>query len=214
MRNEKRIKSRRVTDRWAACFFSALIIKFYRMIDKTIVETVISEMICCFKGSEEYFSKTRDVFSVRLQSYITETEKYLEAAIIGEIGNNTFDHNFGFITSYPKGAYCNLQYQQKYTVLADYGKGIKQSLLAVFPSIKSDREAVEIAFTKRVSGRSPEQRGNGLKFVSETIQQNKWALYFQSGSGACSIDGNSINFFVSFVIINGCLAFFDFNKDF
>jgi hypothetical protein len=96
----------------------------------------------------------------------------LEAAIIGEIGNNTFDHNFVFENEYPRGVYGNFSYCNKYTVLADFGRGIKQSLLDVLPSLKSDVEAVETAFTKRISGRSPEQRGNGLKFVSETIQQN------------------------------------------
>lgn len=183
------------------------------MINNGIIETVISEMSDCFKGSEDCFSKTRDIFASRLQSHIVETEKYLEAAIIGEIGNNTFDHNFGFFSLYPTGAYCNLKYQQDYVILADYGKGIKQSLLSVLPSLESDRDAIEIAFTKRLSGRSPEQRGNGLKFVSESIQQNNWNLYFQSGLGACSIDKNGILFLESTGSINGCLAIINFNKD-
>ena len=184
------------------------------MIDKTIVETVISEMNNGFGENEEYFCKTRDVFAARMQSYISETGKYLEAAIIGEIGNNTFDHNFGFFSSYPAGAYCNLKYRQKFTILADFGKGIKQSLLSVLPAIESDRDAMEIAFTKRVSGRSPEQRGNGLKFVSQAIQQNDWHLYFQSGSGACSIDKSNILFSETTLSIRGCLAIIDFNKGF
>jgi hypothetical protein len=97
--------------------------------------------------------------------------------------------------------------------LVDYGKGIRQSLLSVIPLIESDKEAIEIAFTKRISGRSPEQRGNGLKFVSETIQQNNWSLYFQSGSGACSIDKNGIQFLENTVMIPGCLAIMNFEKD-
>lgn len=39
------------------------------------------------------FSKTRDVFQARLDTYISRTNKYLESAVIGEIGNNTYDHN-------------------------------------------------------------------------------------------------------------------------
>ena len=181
------------------------------MIDKTLVETVVSEMNDCFKGKDGCFSKTRDVFTARLQSFILETEKYLESAIIGEIGNNTFDHNFGFNTAYPKGVYCDMAYKQRYTVLADYGKGVRQSLLLVLPSITSDVEAVEIAFTKRISGRSPEQRGNGLKFVSEIIQQNNWHFYFQSGHGSCSIDRNGIIFSEEKTAVTGCLAIIDFN---
>jgi hypothetical protein len=147
-----------------------------------------------------------------MQSYILETKKYLEAAIIGEIGNNTFDHNFIFEDDYPRGVYCDLVYQQKYVVLADFGKGVKQSLLPVLPSIKSDMEAVEIAFTKRISGRSPEQRGNGLKFVSDTIQQNNWHLYFQSGSGSCSIDDKELKFSDEKISLPGCLAIINFNE--
>jgi len=180
------------------------------MICETIVEAVISEMRDCFRENNECFSETRDVFMARLQSYILKTEKYLEAAIVGEIGNNTFDHNFVFEDNHPRGAYCNLSYRHKYTVLADYGKGVKQSLLPVLPSIGSDLEAVETAFTKRISGRSPEQRGNGLKFVSEAIQQNKWHLYFQSGSGSCLIDEKGMRFFEKGVSLTGCLAILDF----
>jgi hypothetical protein len=148
-----------------------------------------------------------------MQSYIIETSKYLEAAIMSEIGNNTFDHNFIFEDNFPRGAYCNLMYKQKYTILADFGKGIKQSLSLVQPSINSDLDAIEMAFTKRISGRSPEQRGNGLKFVSEAIQQNNWHLYFQSGAGCCSIDNNSKDFFVNNISILGCLAIINFNED-
>ena len=182
------------------------------MIENTVIEAAIYEMQNCFRGGDEYFSKTRDVFSARLQSFILETEKYLESAIIGEIGNNSFDHNFGFTTAYPGGVYCNTQYMQKYTLLADYGRGIRQSLLSVLPSISTDLEAVEIAFTKRVSGRSPEQRGNGLKFVSEAIEQNSWHLYFHSGFGSCSIDKSGMFFSGKSVSVTGCLAIIDFSR--
>ena len=72
---------------------------------------------------------------------------------------------------------------------------------------------MEIAFTKRVSGRSPELRGNGLKFVAETIQLNNWNLFFQSGSGSCSIDKRGITFQEEKAAVIGCLAIIDFNGD-
>jgi hypothetical protein len=183
------------------------------MIAETIVETVTAESIKGFNKTDVYFSKTRDVFTARIQSYIMETKKYLEAAVIGEIGNNTFDHNFIFEENFPWGVYCNLSYKREYIVLADYGMGVRRSLLSVLPSIGSDLEAVETAFTKRISGRSPEQRGNGLKFVSETIQQNGWHLYFQSGSGSCSIDRKGITFSEKIPIVTGCLAILDFSGE-
>jgi ABC-type Fe2+-enterobactin transport system substrate-binding protein len=69
------------------------------------------------------------------------------------------------------------------------------------------------AFTKRISGRSPEQRGNGLKFVSETIQQNGWHLYFQSGSGSCTIDRHGIAFIEKAPTVTGCLVILDFSGE-
>jgi hypothetical protein len=183
------------------------------MKESVFIKTIITDMQDHFSKAPEHFSPTRDVFTARLQSYITETNKYLEAAIIWEIGNNTFDHNFIFENNCPRGVYCNFSYLQEYVVLADYGKGIKRSLSLVLPEIETDIEAIEIAFTKRISGRSPEQRGNGLKFVSETIQQNNWQLYFQSGLGTCLIDKNGLSFTESKVNLPGCLAIIKFNGE-
>jgi len=183
------------------------------MVIETVIEGLIAKTIHGINENDEYFSKSRDVFSARIQSYILETNKYLEAAIIGEIGNNTFDHNLLFQQNSPWGVYCNLSYQKKYIALVDYGMGVRQSLISVLPSISSDIEAVEMAFTKRISGRSPEKRGNGLKFVSEAIRENNWHLYFQSGSGSCSIDKHGINFYEKMPSITGCLAILDFKQE-
>lgn len=60
-----------------------------------------------------------------------ETEKYLGAAVIGEIGNNTFDHNWDFSEGYPRGTYLKFERQQDMVILADFGRGIRQSLKAV-----------------------------------------------------------------------------------
>jgi hypothetical protein len=80
------------------------------------------------------------------------------------------------------------------------------------PSLGSDVEAVETAFTKKISGRHPEQRGNGLKFVASTIQKNDWHLFFQSGYGSCSIDHAGIRFFEAPSAVIGCLAIINFNR--
>ena len=181
------------------------------MIGKTLVEDVLSNKERLFMDSKESFANTRDIFTARLQSYIHDTEKYLEAAVIGEIGNNSFDHNFGYISQYPGGVYCNVMYEGHYIVLADYGKGVRKSLLNVLKEIPSDKEAVEIAFTKMISGRAPEQRGNGLKFVSEVIQEHDWSLFFQSGVGSCSINKKGLIFTEEAVSTTGCLAIINFN---
>jgi hypothetical protein len=141
------------------------------MIDEDIIENVIKLMGNGFEKDKDHFSITRDVFTARLESFIIGTKKYLEAAIIGEIGNNTFDHNFIFENMDQKGVYCNFYFYEKYVVLSDYGRGIRGSLSQVIPNIQTDLEALEIAFTKNISGRSPEQRGNGLKFVENNLQR-------------------------------------------
>jgi hypothetical protein len=184
------------------------------MINEDVIKDVVKAMEDGFEKDKDHFSITRDVFTARLESFIADTEKYLEAAIIGEIGNNTFDHNFIFMNVHKKGVYCNFDFREKYVVLSDYGRGIKESLIQIIPNIKNDLEALKIAFTKRISGRFPEQRGNGLKFVLETIQNNSWNLYFQSGNAYCLIDKDGIEYRDSNTIsVLGCLAIIDFYGD-
>ena len=183
------------------------------MIDKNIIKYAIEAMENGFEKEKAHFSITRDVFTARLESFIIDTNKYLEAAIIGEIGNNTFDHNFIFENIYQKGVYCNYNFRERYVLLADYGRGIKGSLLQVIPNIQNDLEALKIAFTQKISGRSPEQRGNGLKFVSETIRNNNWDLYFQSGNAYCIINKTGTKYSNGNTFISGCLAIIDFHGD-
>jgi hypothetical protein len=181
------------------------------MIDENIIKEAIKIREDGFEKDKDHFSTARDVFTARLESFIISTKKYLESAIIGEIGNNTFDHNFMFENMDQKGVYCNFNFHEKYIVLSDYGRGIKESLSQVVPNIQTDIGALEIAFTKKISGRFPEQRGNGLKFVSETIQKNNWNLFFQSGNGYCLIDKDGIKYTRSTFLISGCLAILNFD---
>jgi hypothetical protein len=183
------------------------------MINFEVVKTIFSDVQTHFQETSEYFSETRDVFTARLQSYVIATKSYLESAVIGEFGNNAFDHNFIFAKGSPRGVYCNFSYLREYVVLADYGRGVRQSLLPVLPELKTDQEAVKTAFTMRISGRSPEQRGNGLKFASETIRQNNWHLYFQSGIGTCLIDKTGISYAESAAHVLGCLVIIKFGGE-
>lgn len=164
------------------------------------------------KKDTDYFCITRDIFQARLDSFIFKSQKYIESALIGEIGNNTFDHNWKFSENKMRGAYLNLSFQEKYVVLADFGRGIKESLSSVI-KLTSDVEAVETGFTKQISGRLPEQRGNGLKFVAETVKSKKWKLYFQTGNGYCSIEDSNISFSQADDYYTGCLAILDFSEE-
>ena len=185
-------------------------IKKVIMIDPNITEEIIKYKLNAFGDRSSNFASTRDVFNARLQGYASQTEKWLEAAVIGEIGNNTFDHNFQFIPEYPRGVYFDCSYQNEYIVIADYGMGILASLSRVRPEIQSEVDSVEVALTQRISGRYPEQRGNGLKFVMDSVKSNKWSLFYQSGTGCCNADGDGYYFSISDISLPGTLAILHF----
>ena len=89
------------------------------MIAANDIEAAFSELK--FNGKNpDYFAKTRDVFSARLENYALETKKFLASAIIGEIGNNSFDHNINADSSYTRGVYFNPLFCESYVLLADF----------------------------------------------------------------------------------------------
>lgn len=180
------------------------------MVSDKIIQQVLFAKLNSFSDSQDLFSFTRDIFNARLQNYISETHKWLETAILGEIGNNTFDHNFQFEQERPRGVYFNTSFAKDFVVLSDFGMGIKSSLQKTKPDLASDLEAVTTAFTKRISGRHPELRGNGLKFVLESLKENNWNMYFQSGTGICKIENGKHCFINSKSNIPGCLAILEF----
>ena len=157
----------------------------------------------------DYFCSTRDIFQARIDSYALSSGKYLESAVIGEIGNNTFDHNWDFMPNHMRGAYFNLETFDNTVVLADFGRGIRESLKNVYTA-KNDVDAVTVAFTKHLSGRAPEQRGNGLKFVADSVKKKHWSMYFQSWNGCCIIENGEISFSSCNFTFLGCLAVLSF----
>lgn len=136
---------------------------------------------------ESLYCASRDVFSVRLERLLAELEKmigedaYLISAVVGEIGNNSFDHNLGNWPDVP-GVYFAHDPAAKTIVVADRGQGVKTTIGRVVPEVKDDQEALLVAFTQVLSGRSGEKRGNGLKFVDSAVMENRWVLRFQSGA--------------------------------
>ena len=177
------------------------------MIPKYIVETFIKKTEVLRSGScLEFFSKTRDVFDNRLASYAHSTENWLFSAVIGEIGANTFDHNFSFYSDSPRGVYCDFYSDDNYVYICDFGQGLTASLAHTIQSISDDLTAIEIAFTQHVSGRAPEMRGNGLKFVISSVMSNGWHLFFQSGTATCNASGEGYMFSISDYRYDGCLC--------
>ena len=144
--------------------------------------------------SADYHCETRDVFKARLDKMAvlldnesdTKDMASLVTAVTGEIGNNSFDHNFG---NWPDifGVFFGYDTSKRVVVLADRGLGIRATLSRVRPDIDSDIMALRVAFTERVSGRAPEQRGNGLKFVSNVATDNPLGVYLHSGTALTEI---------------------------
>lgn len=158
-------------------------------------------------SNTDFWSPNKDIFDARLQTFNLRSQEWLFGAVIGEVGFNTFDHNFIFPNNVKKGLYCNFEIDEKSVLLVDFGRGIKNSLMRVLPDIKNDMEALQIAFTEIISGRAPEQRGNGLKFVLNSVVNNSWEMFYKSGTAVCIADSTGYSFCKSDNNHDGCLCF-------
>jgi hypothetical protein len=76
--------------------------------------------------------------------------------------------------------------------LADRGQGVLATLEKVKPELSDDQEALKTAFLERISGRAPENRGNGLKFVKENVEEMKMHLLFYSGNAQAELNAKMI----------------------
>lgn len=113
----------------------------------------------------------------------------LVTSVVGEIGNNSFDHNIGNWPDLP-GIFFGYDLNKRKIILADRGQGVLSTLKKVRPSLKNDKEALLVAFTETLSGRKPEHRGNGLKYVRKVIQNNRMSLWFHSGQAIVHLINN------------------------
>jgi hypothetical protein len=151
------------------------------------------------------YYKTRNLFQLELNRFFLKINDYLLTAIVGEIGNNSYDHNLGNWKDIV-GIIFFYDFENNTIILADRGQGIKETLSKSKNDIKTDEQAIHIALTEIISGRAPEQRGNGLKFVSKIIKDKNWHLYLQSGNGSIEISSGNTYFKTNDDYINGCLA--------
>ncbi len=128
---------------------------------------------------EIYHCPTKDIFGARLDKFLKmyrnfglgDSQAQYMTAIIGEVGNNVFDHNLGNWPLDVTGAIIMGQRFPKQKeleiIVADAGIGFKQSLRRKDPNLKDQVEAIKLALQKGVSGRIEEDRGNGLKYVQD-----------------------------------------------
>lgn len=134
----------------------------------------------------------------------------LIVAIAGEIGNNSFDHNLGNWPDVP-GIFFGFDISKRSIVLADRGQGVLQTLRKVRPELPNDSDALVVAFTEIISGRAPEERGNGLKFVRKVVTKNDMKLFFKTGDAELEIfDESPLTVKKSIDQIRGCIALITF----
>ncbi len=154
----------------------------------------------------------RDVFQARsvrllpvLKKESNEGLSFLLLAVVGEIGNNSFDHNLGNWIDV-SGAVLVHDEKNRIIILADRGQGVRKTISKVRPNLKNDEEALLVVFTEIISGRAPEQRGNGLKFTKKVMLENNLVLTYFSGNAICEIFNGKMEIKHSDTLIPGMLA--------
>lgn len=180
-----------------------------------LLQTARAWMIAGKNFSEELYCQNSAVFQarlVRMENLLMQNQKTkdifsLIVSIAGEIGNNSFDHNLGQWPDTP-GIFFGYDLNKRQIVLADRGLGILETLKRAKPGLKNHAQALEVAFTEIISGRSPENRGNGLKFVRKVISRNPINLFFQTGGAQLQLSGGSPDLKItdSKDSFRGCLA--------
>ncbi|MEK7558207.1 MAG: helix-turn-helix domain-containing protein [Patescibacteria group bacterium] len=168
-----------------------------------------------------YYCSDSSIFQARLvkmqEKFKTEGDALLKenfsliVSVAGEIGNNSFDHNLG---SWPdvSGIFFGYDINKRQVVLADRGQGILKTLKRVKPELIDDQEALKVAFTEVISGRSPEARGNGLKYVRDVVTKSLKSLFFRTGNGELNLEVGSPNLDVKKTenSFHGCIALITF----
>ena len=167
----------------------------------------------------DFYCSNSSIFQARLSRFETELIKSgvlknnfsSVTSITGEIGNNAYDHNLGNWPDIP-GIFFIYNINSRQMAIADRGQGVLTTLRNVRPDLENDQDALKMAFTEIISGRAPESRGNGLKFVRRVVSENNFDLLFKSGQAELRINKKSpgLNITKAKVLINGCLALIKF----
>ncbi len=201
----------------------------YRYYSREAIELYLQDIFAIAKKwttspptlpASEYYCPDSLVFKTRLGRLEKDLSKIDEVknifplitAVVGEIGNNSYDHNLG---NWPdiRGILFAYDINKKQIVLADRGQGLLKTLRKVRPGLANDKEALEVAFTEIISSRMPEARGNGLKFVRQVISDNNsFSIELYSGNAKLFIKQGSENLNIKNSDINysGCISLIKF----
>lgn len=172
-----------------------------------------------YPPEHDFYCSTSDRFKTRYERMAHELDANpalqgiasLISSSVGEIGNNSFDHNLGNWPDLP-GVFFAHDPGKRVVVLADRGVGVFATLHRIRPGLKTDEEALRVAFTEFITGRAPEHRGNGLKYVKDALAKSEADLTFQSGDAVLEIRKGKPGFLMkkADVPIRGSLAFIQY----
>lgn len=139
--------------------------------------------------------KYQDEFNAKLENFLrmftdygfSVSNAHRATALVGELGNNVFDHNSGNWPTDISGCIIASQnYPERELIkiaVGDPGIGFKQSLKAAFPNLPNDMAAIKKGLAG-FTGRVGEDRGNGLKLIQEwTLNNFSGNVIIQSGKG-------------------------------
>lgn len=167
-----------------------------------------------------FYCADRSIFKARLsklESALMRDSKFEESyslivSMAGEIGNNSYDHNLG---NWPdiSGIFFGYCLGEKKIILADRGQGILKTLQRIKKELANDTQALRVAFTEVISGRSPERRGNGLKYVRGIIERSdNMKLYFHSGDAVLNLTKKTkeLNIMQTTDSLQGCLVIIEY----
>ncbi len=169
--------------------------------------------------SGDFYCSSSDRFKARNEKMALLLENHpllaaigpLVSSMSGEIGNNSFDHNLGNWPDVP-GVFFAYDLGKRIVVLADRGLGVLTTLRSVKPSLETDAEALQTAFSEYITARAPQHRGNGLKYVVDALVLAKADLFFQSGNAVLTTTIGKDGFMIKTApqSLRGCLAFIKF----
>jgi len=172
-----------------------------------------------YPPEHDFYCQTSDRFKTRHERLTHEMEAdpslqktaSLITSAAGEIGNNSFDHNLGNWSDI-QGTFFAYDLGKRVIVLADRGVGVLATLRKIRPGLRTDADALKVAFTEIITGRAPEHRGNGLKYVKDALTNAGADLSFQSGDSVLEIRKGRLEFKISRaeVPIRGSLSRIDY----
>lgn len=162
-----------------------------------------------------FYCATSNIFQLRLKILESTLDHFkgieklftLITSSVGEIGDNSFDHNLGNWPDVP-GIFFGFDAKRRKVVLADRGQGVLKTISRARPSLNTHTAALAVAFTEVLTGRSPEHRGNGLKYVRKIITANSFSLTFQTGDARLELSQGDQELRIKKTreIISGCFA--------